>query len=92
MLHMDRVGVRELRLNVSQYLERVEAGETLEVTKRGRVIAVLAPAAPSRDARTHLIATGQLQPGRGDVRDLPPPVRSERSISEALRRLRENER
>ncbi|MDQ3274848.1 MAG: type II toxin-antitoxin system prevent-host-death family antitoxin, partial [Actinomycetota bacterium] len=31
---MDQVGVRELRLNASRYLERVEAGESIEVTKR----------------------------------------------------------
>jgi len=38
-----RVGVRELRQNLSKYLRRVLSGETLEVTEGGRPVAVLAP-------------------------------------------------
>lgn len=38
-----RVGVRELRQNLSVYLERVKAGETLNVTEYGQVVALLAP-------------------------------------------------
>jgi prevent-host-death family protein len=40
----DTVGVRELRQNLSRYLERVRAGENLTVTERGRVVARLVPA------------------------------------------------
>ena len=48
--HMsDRVGVRELRQNLSRYLERVKAGEGLVVTERGRVVARLIPAGASAD-------------------------------------------
>jgi prevent-host-death family protein len=36
-------GVRELRENLSRYLERVKAGETIEVSKRGKVVAALVP-------------------------------------------------
>lgn len=35
----DRVGVRELRQNLSRYLERVRAGDSLVVTDRGREVA-----------------------------------------------------
>jgi len=38
------VGVRELRQNLSRYLERVKDGASLEVTERGRVVARLSPA------------------------------------------------
>ncbi len=41
-----RVGVRELRQNLSVYLERVKAGESLEVTERGQPVARLAPLEP----------------------------------------------
>ncbi len=44
--HMDRVGVRELRQNLSRHLERVKAGEGLVVTERGRVVARLIPDGP----------------------------------------------
>jgi prevent-host-death family protein len=38
-----RVGVRELRQNLSKYLDRVKAGETLTVTERGREVARIVP-------------------------------------------------
>jgi prevent-host-death family protein len=41
------VGVRELRQNLSRYLERVKEGETLTVTERGHEVARLVP---SREA------------------------------------------
>jgi prevent-host-death family protein len=41
---MSRVGVRELRQNLSRYLERVKEGASLEVTEHGRVVARLSPA------------------------------------------------
>jgi prevent-host-death family protein len=37
------VGVRELRQNLSRYLERVKDGETLTVTERGHEVARLIP-------------------------------------------------
>jgi prevent-host-death family protein len=40
------VGVRELRQNLSKYLDRIKDGETLTVTERGHEIARLVPSAP----------------------------------------------
>jgi len=37
------VGVRELRQNLSKYLDRVKAGEDLVVTEHGREVARLVP-------------------------------------------------
>jgi prevent-host-death family protein len=37
------VGVRELRQNLSKYLDRVKDGETLTVTERGNEVARLIP-------------------------------------------------
>ncbi len=36
-----RVGVRELRQNLSVYLDRVKRGESLTVTEHGQIVAVL---------------------------------------------------
>ena len=47
---MASVGVRELRQNLSRYLDRVKAGEALDVTERGRLVARLSPAADRSDA------------------------------------------
>jgi len=43
------VGVRELRQNLSRYLERVKDGETLTVTERGHEVARLVPSRPGID-------------------------------------------
>jgi len=79
------VGVRELRQNLSVYLRRVAAGEALEVTERGRPVAMLVPL-PSDAARGQLAAAGKLIPGRGALAELgvPPALPGARSISAAL--------
>ena len=41
---MTQVGVRELRDNLSEYLRRVERGELLLITDRGRPVGELGPA------------------------------------------------
>lgn len=72
MLHMDRIGVRELRQNASKYLRRVEAGESFEVSDRGRPVAVLVPIRQSR--RDQLIAEGRLRRAEGSILELGPPL------------------
>jgi len=47
----DAVGVRELRQNLSKYLDRVKAGEDLVVTERGQEVARLIPVANETYAR-----------------------------------------
>lgn len=44
---MKEVKVTELRQNLPTYLARVRRGERVRVTSRGKVIAELAPPAPS---------------------------------------------
>jgi prevent-host-death family protein len=70
MSHMERVGVRELRRDASALLRRVAAGETLEVTHRGRPVAVLVGTAPTGMAR--LEREGLLRRAEGDLLDLVP--------------------
>jgi len=59
---MERIGVRELRQHASRYLDRVKAGETVEVTERGRLVALLVPPDPATSARERLVAAGRLIP------------------------------
>lgn len=56
--------MRELRQNASQYLARVAGGETLQVTDRGRPVALLVPV--GRDRWDDLVRAGQV---RGPVED-----------------------
>jgi len=69
MSHMDRVGVRELRRQASAILRRVAAGETFEITDRGRPVAVLVKSRPV--GLEKLEAEGLLRRGEGDLLDLP---------------------
>lgn len=59
---MERIGIRELRQHASRYLSRVKAGETVEVTERGHLVALLVPPKPAASARERLVASGQLIP------------------------------
>lgn len=67
---MTRIGIRELRQHASRYLERVKAGEVVEVTERGKLIALLVSPTPAVASRDRLIASGRLIPARG-VLQLP---------------------
>jgi prevent-host-death family protein len=86
----DRVGVRELRQNLSRYLRRVAKGERLEVTERGKPVAVLGPVDESSSALRRLVASGRVRPPQGDLLDLAPP-RGPVSMkgTKALQELRE---
>ena len=88
------IGVRELRQNLSVYLRRVKAGETLEVKERGHRVAVLAPAGAKASALERLIAAGRATPAAGDLLDLGAPLghRPSRRASRALAKLRDEPR
>jgi prevent-host-death family protein len=70
---VDRVGVRELRQNLSVYLDRVRAGERLEVTDRGLPVAALIPLPAPATALERLVATGRIRPPDADLLELRPP-------------------
>ena len=91
---MASVGVRELRQRASELLRRVQAGETFEVTDRGRPVAILGPL-PESDPLERLRASGDLTPAAGNIDDLPEPLQPEvgRELPSAiLARLRRDER
>lgn len=64
---LNRVGVRELRQNLSVHLARVVAGETLEVTDRGHAVAILAPLSRGESVLSQLERQGRLIRGSGDL-------------------------
>jgi prevent-host-death family protein len=89
---MTRIGIRELRQNASRYLERVKAGEVVEVTERGKLIALLVSPTPVVASRDRLIATGRLIPARG-VLEIPKHrhvSNPEKTASQTLTEQRED--
>ena len=81
---MDRIGVRELRQHASKYLARVARGETLEVTDRGRPVALLTPV--PQDPWERLIAEGKARPAEqpGGLSGIQPKRYPGRPASEVL--------
>ena len=88
-----RVGIRELRQNLSVYIERVKAGETLEVTDHGQPVANLEPIrVPELSGLALLEAEGLITPARTDHRTLqPPPSIPGRPLSEILQEMRDED-
>lgn len=70
---LEQVGVREFKNGASRFIDRVEAGEVLTVTKRGRAVARVIPVAmPSGIAQ--LIGDGKAR-WNGRRPQLPAPVK-----------------
>ena len=46
-----RVGTRELKSKLSEYLRRVKKGETIVITERGKAVAQIMPASQSVEDR-----------------------------------------
>jgi prevent-host-death family protein len=67
------VGVRELRQNLSRYLEQVKQGESFVVTERGREVARLTPSGPPDSAIARLVADRGATMPRGDLLDIRAP-------------------
>ena len=67
-----RVGVRSLKARLSEYLDRASRGETIWVTDRGRLKAVLGPV-PGQLRLEQGVAEKWIRPG-----DIRPPARARR--------------
>ena len=90
---MKVVGIRELRQRASDLLRLVERGETIEITDRGRPVALLTPL-PGGGPLERLRASGDVEPATVELNDLadPLPSRAAESPSAVLARLRNDER
>jgi prevent-host-death family protein len=87
---MARIGIRELRQHASRYLELVKAGQTVEVTDRGRLVALLTPPSEGAGHRDRLIRAGVLRPSSRHrvlrpAEDLPVPKVATQVVLDELR-------
>ncbi|MGI8535023.1 MAG: type II toxin-antitoxin system Phd/YefM family antitoxin [Mycobacteriales bacterium] len=91
---MTSVGIRELRQRASELLRQVQLGESIEITDRGRPVALLGPL-PEGSQLERLREAGQVQSAEGDFDGLPEPLALERgqeAPSLVLARMRRHER
>jgi antitoxin (DNA-binding transcriptional repressor) of toxin-antitoxin stability system len=73
------VGIRELRANLSAFVERVKNGEDVILTERGRPVARITRPGDGRTKLDELIARGQVTPAKRpkqpiNTEGLPRPV------------------
>ena len=92
----ERVGIRQLRQNLSVYVKRVrEEGRAYEVTERGEPVARLSPLAERPvSIIEQMIADGRITPASRSIADLPPPLPplKGKPLSQILQEMRDEER
>ncbi|MDA8355078.1 MAG: type II toxin-antitoxin system prevent-host-death family antitoxin [Actinomycetota bacterium] len=91
---MASVGVRELRQRASELLRRVEGGEVIEITDRGRPVAQLSPL-PAGSPLEQLRVAGEIEPASEKGDELPEPITLPEGMelpSATLARSRDDER
>ena len=90
----ERVGIRELRQNLSVYVKRVrDEGRAYDVTERGEPVARLTPLEDRPlSVIDQMIADGRATPATRRIEDLPPPVKLPgRPLSEILQEMRDED-
>jgi prevent-host-death family protein len=70
----ETVGIRELKNDASRIIERVEKGEAITITRRGKPIATIVSSTIS-PGLARLIANGTVRPGNGKRRLRKPGVK-----------------
>jgi len=91
---MRSIGIRELRQRASECLRHVREGETVQVTDRGRPVAMLVPIR-AKSVLERLDVAGRLSAEEGDLLELGEPVSPRRGVplpSRALTEMRADER
>jgi prevent-host-death family protein len=77
---MQTVGIKALKNNLSAYIKSVEAGETVLVTDRGKVVARLVPAQDHPEPTTdeervaQLVREGHMRPAKKRLTGPPPRI------------------
>ena len=71
-----KVGTKQLKNQLSRYLQRVRAGEVVKVTDRGRVVAEMRGVVPDDTADGEMVreldTVGLVSAGSGKFRDFRP--------------------
>lgn len=91
---MAQVGIRALQQNASEVVRRAAAGETIDITDRGRLVARIVPV--SGGSIDDLLASGQARPATRPMTDVlaqpPMPAGEGPTASEILAEMRQGER
>lgn len=75
---MDAISLAEAKAHLSELLDRVEAGDTVDITRRGKPVARLTAAGGARrrvDAASLAALTATMPPAAADAADLVRSMR-----------------
>ncbi|MEZ0072212.1 type II toxin-antitoxin system Phd/YefM family antitoxin [Planotetraspora sp. GP83] len=95
---MGTVSIRELNQHTSACIRRVKAGETLDITDNGTLVARVVPVDSGEDVLAQLVAQGRAKPATADRQRLldwldrrfaTEPIDHGAKASKALEELRE---
>ena len=81
------VGIRELKAQLSYYVQQVKAGTTLIITERGKPVGQIVPIKPSVEAQLQeLVTTGLVAWSGRKLAPLTPPaqVQGSQTVAELL--------
>jgi antitoxin (DNA-binding transcriptional repressor) of toxin-antitoxin stability system len=70
MTHMEHVGIREMRQNLSRYAQRARHGESCLITDSGQEVAQLTPAPGRATVIDRLVAERGARRGQGNLLDV----------------------
>jgi prevent-host-death family protein len=82
-----RVGVRDLKNRLSQYLRQVKAGQTVTITERGQPVGKIIPVTQSLEEKLEaMVQAGLLQWSGKKLEPMEPvaAVRGDRTVADLL--------
>jgi len=85
---MTRVGIKELKTKLSEYVEKARAGEMVVVTDRGKPVAELVPLSPTKLRLLELVDAGEITWGGGKPKGLRGVVVRGEPMSDTVIRAR----
>lgn len=81
----DEVGVRDLKNNLSRYLDRVQRGDEIIVTDHGKPVARLSAVDEPTDRLAALVASGAVRPPKSRQRQRPVQrIKAKGSVSDLV--------
>ena len=89
---MPKAGIRDLKAHLSSYLRKVEAGQTVTITRRGKPIGRIVPVTQSTEAQLDAMSQAGLIAWNKEKLQPSAPVaqaRGERTVADLLLEDRE---
>jgi prevent-host-death family protein len=91
-MHETTVGIRELKAQISKYLRRVKAGQTLVITDHGKPVGRIVPVEETLEARMQRLVEAGIVKWNGKKPKLREPItinRGPRQVSDLVAEDRE---